>query len=100
FFASRRRHTSFSRDWSSDVCSSDLALSIAEAAIVGVAAVGAVLVRRAPGIRNRAWPEIIAVAAVWVGVEQVRARWPFEGFPWGKIGRASSRGRGKTAVVA
>src|SRR5207302_3205972 len=24
FFASRRRHTSFSRDWSSDVCSSDL----------------------------------------------------------------------------
>src|SRR5207302_6585334 len=24
FFASRRRHTTFSRDWSSDVCSSDL----------------------------------------------------------------------------
>src|SRR5690606_40583929 len=24
FFTSRRRHTSFSRDWSSDVCSSDL----------------------------------------------------------------------------
>src|SRR5690606_39439187 len=26
FFSSRRRHTSFSRDWSSDVCSSDLGL--------------------------------------------------------------------------
>src|SRR5690606_40250275 len=26
FFSSRRRHTRFSRDWSSDVCSSDLAL--------------------------------------------------------------------------
>src|SRR5690606_39970644 len=26
FFTSRRRHTSFSRDWSSDVCSSDLQL--------------------------------------------------------------------------
>src|SRR5690606_39692747 len=25
-FSSRRRHTRFSRDWSSDVCSSDLAL--------------------------------------------------------------------------
>src|SRR5690606_40012629 len=25
FFSSRRRHTRFSRDWSSDVCSSDLA---------------------------------------------------------------------------
>src|SRR5690606_30702809 len=27
FFSSRRRHTSFSRDWSSDVCSSDLVLA-------------------------------------------------------------------------
>src|SRR5690606_39886295 len=27
FFSSRRRHTRFSRDWSSDVCSSDLGLS-------------------------------------------------------------------------
>src|SRR5690606_39428915 len=26
-FSSRRRHTSFSRDWSSDVCSSDLAVA-------------------------------------------------------------------------
>src|SRR5690606_39399130 len=28
FFASRRRHTSFSRDWSSDVCSSDLVIKV------------------------------------------------------------------------
>src|SRR5690606_39666640 len=27
FFSSRRRHTRFSRDWSSDVCSSDLYVS-------------------------------------------------------------------------
>src|SRR5690606_40950557 len=27
FFSSRRRHTRFSRDWSSDVCSSDLMLA-------------------------------------------------------------------------
>src|SRR5690606_41047548 len=27
FFSSRRRHTRFSRDWSSDVCSSDLYFS-------------------------------------------------------------------------
>src|SRR5690606_40134368 len=26
FFSSRRRHTRFSRDWSSDVCSSDLSM--------------------------------------------------------------------------
>src|SRR5690606_39841922 len=28
FFSSRRRHTRFSRDWSSDVCSSDLSLTL------------------------------------------------------------------------
>src|SRR5690606_39718708 len=28
FFSSRRRHTRFSRDWSSDVCSSDLEFKI------------------------------------------------------------------------
>src|SRR5690606_39524571 len=28
FFSSRRRHTRFSRDWSSDVCSSDLTIRI------------------------------------------------------------------------
>src|SRR5690606_40626575 len=28
FFSSRRRHTRFSRDWSSDVCSSDLIINI------------------------------------------------------------------------
>src|SRR5690606_40980438 len=31
FFSSRRRHTRFSRDWSSDVCSSDLSLSATDA---------------------------------------------------------------------
>src|SRR5690606_34876642 len=30
FFSSRRRHTRFSRDWSSDVCSSDLCLATQE----------------------------------------------------------------------
>src|SRR5690606_40829952 len=29
FFSSRRRHTRFSRDWSSDVCSSDLDAGVA-----------------------------------------------------------------------
>src|SRR5690606_18955946 len=31
FFSSRRRHTRFSRDWSSDVCSSDLSVSLRSA---------------------------------------------------------------------
>src|SRR5690606_41199634 len=36
FFSSRRRHTSFSRDWSSDVCSSDLLLQQAEGRLLAV----------------------------------------------------------------
>src|SRR5690606_39854979 len=35
FFSSRRRHTRFSRDWSSDVCSSDLEMA-AEAGLVSI----------------------------------------------------------------
>src|SRR5690606_40361840 len=34
FFSSRRRHTRFSRDWSSDVCSSDLDIE-ADHGVVG-----------------------------------------------------------------
>src|SRR5690606_25532342 len=34
FFSSRRRHTRFSRDWSSDVCSSDLWFSIIKVAAI------------------------------------------------------------------
>src|SRR3989475_6819696 len=37
FFSSRRRHTRFDCDWSSDVCSSDLVLSMRRSASVAVA---------------------------------------------------------------
>src|SRR5207248_6602212 len=36
FFSSRRRHTRSYGDWSSDVCSSDLAVELAKAQPVGV----------------------------------------------------------------
>src|SRR5690606_38044643 len=39
FFASRRRHTSFSRDWSSDVCSSDLNIGTTLLGIGGAAGI-------------------------------------------------------------
>ena len=37
FFSSRRRHTRYWRDWSSDVCSSDL--PAARTAVIGLACV-------------------------------------------------------------
>src|SRR5690606_39638433 len=38
FFASRGRHTRFSRDWSSDVCSSDLLQPVTAAELPGLEA--------------------------------------------------------------
>src|SRR5207302_6346829 len=46
FFSSRRRHTRFSRDWSSDVCSSDLVSELLD--------VGAVVVDHHEGLREQA----------------------------------------------
>src|SRR5205809_8063702 len=40
FFSSRRRHTRCSRDWSSDVCSSDLALARRDGAPVPPGSIG------------------------------------------------------------
>src|SRR5215475_10070548 len=47
FFSSRRRHTRFSRDWSSDVCSSDLAALPPARADTG-------LLRGLPAVKTRA----------------------------------------------
>src|SRR5690349_23043601 len=38
FFSSRRRHTRSLRDWSSDVCSSDLATEVGIKPIIGIEA--------------------------------------------------------------
>src|SRR3712207_7807277 len=45
FFSSRRRHTRYWRDWSSDVCSSDLWLCVRRWVVIPVAAAGLLLVQ-------------------------------------------------------
>ena len=55
-----------------------IALSAAEAVFVGAAGAGMALVSRLRG--GPLW-----AAAVWVGVEALRARLPFGGFPWGRV---------------
>src|SRR5690606_39589913 len=49
FFSSRRRHTRFSRDWSSDVCSSDLQRGREPRLLLGVG----ILVRDRQGREHR-----------------------------------------------
>src|SRR3712207_7072183 len=66
FFSSRRRHTRYWRDWSSDVCSSDLGMPVHNA-IVGVA-----------GVQHDAGGRTVLPAPVLVGggtlVQQSEAR--------------------------
>src|SRR5690606_41166808 len=40
FFSGRRRHTTFSRDWSSDVCSSDLTQQVKNFNVLGKVGIG------------------------------------------------------------
>jgi apolipoprotein N-acyltransferase len=54
------------------------ALAIASALIFAVLAVGQRLL-----LRLRAWP--VAVAGWWVAEEALRDRWPWGGFPWGRL---------------
>src|SRR5439155_5825457 len=46
FFSSRRRHTRWPRDWSSDVCSSDLAPPCSSARRRAIAGLGLAIARR------------------------------------------------------
>src|SRR5690606_39912991 len=96
FFSSRRRHTRFSRDWSSDVCSSDLPITTQNGStllvLVGVDNpndspptdnYGNTFVRAAPRINYTLWPGY--------GVSAWKAT---------KIGRASCRERGERPAGA
>src|SRR3712207_8257995 len=86
FFSSRRRHTRYWRDWSSDVCSSDLVVSVcAERAagpvdsLTGLVATRDVAADAAVGVQDRG---VVATAEVTtdrseerrVG-EECRSRW-------------------------
>jgi apolipoprotein N-acyltransferase len=55
-----------------------VALAAASTVIFGVLAIGQRLLLRLPG-----WP--LAVAGWWVAAEAVRDRWPWGGFPWGRL---------------
>src|SRR5690606_39583109 len=99
FFSSRRRHTRFSRDWSSDVCSSDLLdqlltcrdrLATLQADATNIAA-----------LARDADPEWYIWGAV--GAPMAQIYWNFANDLHHhlelQIGRASCRARVKTAVV-
>src|SRR5690606_40377615 len=72
FFSSRRRHTRFSRDWSSDVCSSDLIADAAaelEAELVLPAREGELVVaEHGRGVHEELGPEDVVPASAEGGI--------------------------------
>jgi apolipoprotein N-acyltransferase len=58
-----------------------LILAAAQAGYLALVGAGLALVGRLPG-----WP--LWGAALWVAEEALRSRWPFGGFPWGRLGFA------------
>src|SRR5690606_40866812 len=58
FFSSRRRHTRFSRDWSSDVCSSDLGSAAAMSVILQQKLQSAVFYRIITRLRKHGAPKL------------------------------------------
>src|SRR5690606_40139121 len=70
FVSSRRRHTRFSRDWSSDVCSSDLLAFAQYAAIKNYIALNFFL------IFSRAWELFLGSAIALIPAHKFRiGRW-------------------------
>ena len=62
-----------------------LALAVSQALAVSLLGGAAAVVSRLPG-----WP--VWAAALWVATEAIRGRFPFGGFPWGRLGFSQSEG--------
>src|SRR5690606_39866291 len=99
-FSSRRRHTRFSRDWSSDVCSSDLALDRA-AAGAELAALAEDAEKK--GVTTRGTYDVQGFRADadlmfwWVAETSEQLQEVYAAFR--QIGRASCRARGFCYVL-
>src|SRR5690606_39326607 len=89
FFSSRRRHTRFSRDWSSDVCSSDLITLDRRHVLEQVA-------HRVPRVRQLAVVRILRRLAGVVQLKGVLVEHVAKALgEIAEIGRASCRERGE-----
>src|SRR5690606_41039420 len=87
FFSSRRRHTRFSRDWSSDVCSSDLSCSSS----LSQRSTASSRYRAIPPSRRNGGP---------VPAERHRDRVDSETFKYAATSRLSSRGERSASVLS
>src|SRR6266542_4581904 len=95
FFSSRRRHTRCYRDWSSDVCSSDLSRDQAS----GATASHARSARRRRSAGALARNSAIAHAKSAAPVESIRARGLALGISWRRSTRGTTKGDRVTPIA-
>src|SRR5690606_40127861 len=98
-FSSRRRHTRFSRDWSSDVCSSDLFSSL----LITVSGITGWFQRLMQYMPRHIAAAMLAGILIRFGMDlfvAMQTQWLMVGlmFMTFKIGRASCRERGEIVV--
>src|SRR3712207_6969914 len=81
FFSSRRRHTRYWRDWSSDVCSSDLLTGVVDDRITPKTTPRDIeRLERTFGVQDR-WPVVTEPFSQWIRSEErrvgkeCRSRW-------------------------
>src|SRR2546429_2907927 len=101
FFSSRRRHTRCSRDWSSDVCSSDLVIKLRGGLVVptapGLAAIHADDCALVTGERDNPWilrtnPDALVIVSPWRSLETHKRLPSVGGFPGGRIRNVNNVG--------
>ncbi|WP_090031007.1 apolipoprotein N-acyltransferase [Cellulomonas marina] len=62
-----------------------VALSVAEAAFVGLLGAAWGWARRGEAVWRSGGLQVVVFALLWVAVEELRSAWPFGGFPWGRL---------------
>lgn len=69
-----------------------LLLATLQAVLVAAGTAGWSLVARVPGLAGNPGIAATAFALTWVATEQLRASWPFGGFPWGRLAFSQTDG--------
>jgi apolipoprotein N-acyltransferase len=62
-----------------------VALSVAEGGFVALLGAAWTWARRGEAVWRRASLQLVVFPVLWVAVEELRSRWPFGGFPWGRL---------------
>jgi apolipoprotein N-acyltransferase len=62
-----------------------VALTVAEALYVAAFGAAWTWARRGEAVWRNAGLQIVVFVVLWVAVEELRAVWPFGGFPWGRL---------------